>query len=89
MGVAASLGGEDIGEVGEERASLQAAGVGGGEQALDRALAGLGLAAERELAIDDRAAQSALGAVVGLWRTLGKQPHARDDRSALQFQAPT
>ena len=35
------------------------------EQTLDAPLATLGLAAERELAVDDRAAQGALGVVVG------------------------
>src|SRR5450830_713848 len=64
-GVAACFGSEHIGEVGEERAALQAAGDRGREQPFDGALALLGLAAERELAVDDRAAQAALGVIVG------------------------
>ena len=36
-----------------------------GEQPLDSAFAALGLAAEAELAVDDRASQGALGVVVG------------------------
>src|SRR5450759_1786344 len=64
-GVAADLGGEHVAEVGKERAALQAAGHRGGEQPRDGALALLGLAAQRELAVDDRAAQAALGGVVG------------------------
>src|SRR6266568_2794620 len=45
-GVAAGLSGEDVGEVGVERAALQAAGLVNREQPLDRALAALGAAAE-------------------------------------------
>src|SRR5450756_1881430 len=64
-GVAADLGGEHVAEVGKERAALQAAGHRGREESFDRALAALGLAAQGELAVDDRAAQAALGVVVG------------------------
>src|SRR5450759_4192385 len=64
-GVAANLGGKHVAEVGKERAALQAAGHRGGEQPRDGALALFGLAAQRELAVDDRAAQAALGGVVG------------------------
>src|SRR5450759_2663755 len=64
-GVAADLGGEHVAEVGKERAALQAAGHRGQEQPRDGALALFGLAAQRELAVDDRAAQAALGVVVG------------------------
>src|SRR5450830_1565737 len=64
-GVAADLGGEHVAEVGKERAALQAAGDRGREQPRDGALALLGLAAQRELAVDDRPAQAALGVVVG------------------------
>jgi len=64
-GVAARFGSEHVGEVGEEGAALQPAGLGDGEQPFDRVLAVLGLAAERELAVDDGAAQAALGMVVG------------------------
>src|SRR5450759_4932444 len=63
--VAARIVGEHIGEVGEERAALQPAALRYGEQPLCRALAVLGLAAQGELAVDDRAAQAALGGVVG------------------------
>ena len=38
-GVAADAGGEDVAEVGEEGASLQAAGDGGGEESFDGAFA--------------------------------------------------
>src|SRR5450756_2258551 len=64
-GVAADLGGEHVAEVGKERAALQAAGHRGGEESFDRALAALGLAAQGELAVDDRPAQAALRVVVG------------------------
>ena len=47
------FGSEHVGEVGEEGAALQPAGLGDGEQPCDRVLAHLGLAAERELAVDD------------------------------------
>src|SRR5450756_1920981 len=50
---------------GKEGAALQAAGDRGREQPFDGALALLGLAAQRELAVDDRPAQAALGVVVG------------------------
>jgi hypothetical protein len=45
-GVAADAGVEDVGEVGEERALLEAAGDRGGEEPFDCAFALLGLAAE-------------------------------------------
>src|SRR3954453_12058130 len=64
-GVAAGVGGDRVDEVGVQAAALQAAGGVGGEEAFDAALAGLGLAAEAELAVDDGAAQRALGVVVG------------------------
>ena len=51
--------------MGKEGAALQAAGDRGREQALDGALALLGLAAQRELAVDGGSAQAALGVVVG------------------------
>ena len=44
-GIAADAGGEGVGEVGEERAPLQAAGDGDGEEPFDGAFALLGLAA--------------------------------------------
>lgn len=44
---------------------LEAAGLGDRQHALGEALAGVGLAAERDLAVDDRAAQPAFGGVVG------------------------
>src|SRR5450756_2517621 len=64
-GVAARFGSEHIGEVGKEGAPLQPAGDRGGEEPLDRVLAALGLAAQGELAVDDRAAQATFGVVVG------------------------
>ena len=64
-GIASDPGAEHVGEVGEERASLQPAGERGREETLDGALSLLGLAAEGELAVDDRAAQTAFGVVVG------------------------
>jgi len=54
-----------LAEVFEQRAALQAAGGGGREETFDPSLAVLGLAAERELSVDDRAAQRALGVIVG------------------------
>src|SRR5665648_312721 len=64
-GVAARFGSEHIGEVGKEGAPLQPAGDRGGEEPLDRVLAAFGLAAQGELAVDDRPAQAALRVVVG------------------------
>src|SRR5450759_5618282 len=64
-GVAARFGSEHIGEVGKEGAALQPAGDRGGEEPLDGVLAALGLAAQGELAVDDRPAQAAFGVVVG------------------------
>jgi len=64
-GVASDAGAEDVGQVGEERASLEAAGDRGGEQSFDRSLALLGIDAKREFAVDDGAAEAAFGVVVG------------------------
>src|SRR5450756_498409 len=64
-GVAARFGSEHIGEVGKEGAPLQPAGDRGREEPLDRVRAALGLAAQGELAVDDRAAQATFGVVVG------------------------
>src|SRR5437870_5514 len=55
--VAAGLGGEQIGEVGEQGAFLESAGDRGGEQPFDGVLALFGLTAEREFAVDDGAAE--------------------------------
>jgi hypothetical protein len=63
MGSPSDVGAEDVGEVDEERASLQAAGDRGGEELLDRALTLVGLAAVGELAVDDGAAQAAYSTV--------------------------
>src|SRR5450756_2640626 len=82
-GVAACFGSEHMGEVGEERAALQAAGDRGGEQPFDGALALLGLAAERELAVDDRPAQAAFGVIVGRLDA-GHAGEAPQRRPALQ-----
>src|SRR5439155_20589239 len=62
---------EDVGEVGEERALLQAAGDGRREQPLDGAFALVCLAAEGELAVDDGAAEAAFGVVVGWLDAVG------------------
>jgi hypothetical protein len=43
--------------------TLQAAGDGGGEESCDALLAFFGLAAERQLAVDDGAAEGSLGVV--------------------------
>src|SRR5450759_2946715 len=82
-GVAADLGGEHVAEVGKERAPLQAAGDRGREQPLDGALPPSGLAAERELAVDDRPAQAAFGGVVGRLDA-GHAGEAPEGRPALQ-----
>src|SRR5215211_2477690 len=75
-------GGRDrLGEEAEEGVALQPAGLGDGEHALGEALPGLGLAAEGDLAVDDRAAQPALGAVVGRFHSLdlGEGPKRRPE----------
>jgi hypothetical protein len=59
------VGAEEVDQVGVQAAALEAAGGVCGQQPGDALLAGLGLAAEAELAVDDRAAQRALGVVVG------------------------
>lgn len=58
-------GGDRLDEEVEQRATLQPACLGDREHPLGKALAGLRLAAEGDLAVDHRASQSALGAVVG------------------------
>src|SRR5665647_3037606 len=82
-GVAADLGGEHVAEVGKEGAALQAAGDRGREQPRDGALALLGLAAQRELAVDHRAAQATFGVVVGRLDA-GHAGEAPQRRPALQ-----
>src|SRR5450759_633354 len=82
-GVAADLGGEHVAEVGKERAALQAAGDRGGKQPRDGALALLGLAAQRELAVDDRPAQATFGVVVGRLDA-GHAGEAPEGRPALE-----
>src|SRR6266705_4904115 len=69
--VAAGVGGEGLGEVGEERLFAEPAGDRGGEQPFDGAFALFGLAAEREFAVDDGAAEAALGVVVGRFDAVG------------------
>src|SRR6266540_6778093 len=69
--VAAGVGGEGLGEVGEERLFAEPAGDRGGEEPLDGAFASVGLAAEREFAVDDGAAEAALGMVVGRLDAVG------------------
>src|SRR6266542_1051495 len=63
--VATGFRGQGVAEVGVERAALQPAGLVDGEQPFDCAFAAWGSAAERELAVDDGGAQTALGGVVG------------------------
>jgi hypothetical protein len=58
------VGVECFGEVDEEGLVLEAAGGVCGEQPLDSAFAALGLTAEGELAVNNRAAERALGVVV-------------------------
>src|SRR5713226_8853539 len=69
--VAAGVGGEGLGEVGEERLVAEPAGDRGGEESFDGAFAVFGLAAERELAVDDGAAEAAFGVVVGRFDAVG------------------
>jgi hypothetical protein len=73
------VGGDQLGHVGEQRAALKAAGDRRREQSLDSPFAGLGLAAQRELAVDDRASECALGVVVGWLHPLvgGEGPQRR------------
>jgi len=59
------MGAKRVDEVGVQAAVLEAAGGVRGDQAGDALFAVLGLAAEAELAVDDRAAQRAFGVVVG------------------------
>jgi hypothetical protein len=82
-GVASDVGAEEFAEVGEERAPLQRAGDRGREQPLDRLLAAVGLAAEREFAVDDGAAQAALGVVVGRLDAVD-EGEGRERRPALE-----
>jgi hypothetical protein len=60
-----------IGEVGEERLLAEPAGDRGGEEPFDRAFALFGLAAGREFAVGDGAAEAALGVVVGWLDVVG------------------
>jgi hypothetical protein len=59
------VGGDQVGEIGEERAALKAAGGGGREGAFGESLPVVALGAERDFAVDDRCAERALGGVVG------------------------
>ena len=70
-GVAAGVGGDDLGEVGVERLLAEPAGDRGGEESFEAAFAAFGLGAERELAVDDRAAEAAFGVVVGRLDAIG------------------
>ena len=89
-GIAANPRAEHVGQVGEERAALQAAGDRGREQPLGGGLAALGLAAERELAVDHRPAQGALGPVVGRLHALDldEGPKRRPDLQQVLGEAP-
>ena len=70
-GVAAGVGGDDFGEVGEERLFAEPAGGRRGQESLDASFAAVGLGAERELAVDDGAAEAAFGVVVGRFDAFG------------------
>ena len=75
------MGAERVDEVVVQGAVLEAAGGVDGEQPFDALLAVSGLAAEAELAVDDRAAQGALGVVVGRFdaAVVGERPERRPD----------
>ncbi len=79
------VGGEGVDEVVVQRPALQPAGRVDREQPLDAPLA-VGLAAEAELAVDDRAAQRAFGVVVGRLDALviGEGPSRRRRRKRLR-----
>jgi hypothetical protein len=84
------VGGERVDEVGVQAAALQATGGVGRQEPFDAALAGLGLAAERQLAVDHRAAQRAFGVVVGRLDAamVGERPQRRPDLEQVARQAP-
>ena len=65
------MGGDDLGEVGEQGLLAESAGDGGGEESFDASFAAFGLGAERELAVDDGAAEPAFGVVVGWLDAVG------------------
>ena len=58
------MGGDQVAEVGEQRAALEAAGGGGGECAFGESLAGVALGAEGDFSVDDRCSERALGGVI-------------------------
>ena len=68
------MGGEGLGEVGEERLLAEPAGDRGGEESFEAAFAAFGLGAVRELAVDDCAAEAAFGVVVGRLDVVGVGP---------------
>jgi hypothetical protein len=79
------VGGEELGEVGEERAALEGAGEWGGEGALGEVFALFGLVAVGEFAVDEGPAERALGGVVG-WLDVvgaGERPERRPDLEQL------
>jgi hypothetical protein len=85
-GIPAGVRGEQLAYVGEQRAVLQAAGDRRREQSLDPSFATLGLAAERELVVDDRASRSVLGVFVGRLHALvaGERPQRGHSFSRLR-----
>src|ERR1019366_4303269 len=87
--VAAGVGGEQVAQVNEQRSALQSAGDRGGQCALDEALAVLGSAAVGELAVDDRAAERALGGIVRGLDPLGRheRPQRRPDLQEVVGEA--
>jgi len=87
--MAARVCAEQVDEVGVQRPVLQSAGRVRREQPLDASFAVFGLAAERELAVDDGAPQSAFGVVVGRRDALDcvERPQCRPDLEDVAREA--
>jgi hypothetical protein len=84
------VGDERVDEVGVQAAALQATGGVGRQEPFDAALAGLGSAAERQVAVDHGAAQRAFGVVVGRLDApmVGERPSRRPDLEQVAREAP-
>src|SRR4051812_12904646 len=76
--IAAVVSGDQVAEVGEQRAVLQAARRCGRQGAFGEPLAVFGLGPERDFAVDDRRAQRAFGGVIGRLNSL--DGHERPER---------